>query len=368
MIHFLLRCCLLLCCFFNPATSSGFCFESRCGGDYQTIRFPFRIENRQPKSCGYPGFDLSCQAHPTGQDQPLLHLPPSGDFSVKYIDYRNQEIWINDPNNCLAGKILSLNLSGSPFVAKNSQDFTFFNCSADYSPSWLIDPIYCLGSSSHAVFASSSPATIDILSSNCVVIKTVSVPVSWSFWPKLWDDLLLRWENPACGSCESLGGGCELKPNSSSRHEIQCTNIPQAATPSNSSSALSMAVGVVAAVLCFLILLCCLCARLRSRPRNSSPETHWTVSSQPTTTMGLDGPTIDSYPNFVLGQSLRLPEPNNNICPICLSQYRPKEILKSIPNCQHCFHQHCIEEWLRLNASCPVCRKSPFESLPSIPP
>lgn len=213
---------LLLLSFFSPATSSEFCSESRCSGDYQTVRFPFRIENRQPKSCGYPGFDLSC--HATGP--PLLHLPSSGDFSVQYIDYRNQEIRINDPDNCLPKKILSLNLSGSPFVEKNSRNFTFFNCSMNNFPYWYnLDPIYCMSGSSHLVFASSSPMLIDMLSSKCVLIKTVSVPFSWYFSSKLWDDLLLRWENPDCARCESLGQRCGFKSNSS--HEIQCIDISQ---------------------------------------------------------------------------------------------------------------------------------------------
>ncbi|XP_050942930.1 RING-H2 finger protein ATL22-like isoform X2 [Cucumis melo] len=58
---------LLFFSFFNLATTSELCFDSHCTGDYQTIRFPFRIVNGQPKSCGYPGFDLSC--HPTGANQ-----------------------------------------------------------------------------------------------------------------------------------------------------------------------------------------------------------------------------------------------------------------------------------------------------------
>jgi hypothetical protein len=56
---------------------------------------------------------------------------------------------------------------------------------------------------------------------------------------------------------------------------------------------------------------------------------------------------------------LRLPKPNDNTCPICLSEYQPKETLKTIPECQHCFHAECIDEWLSLNATCPICRNSP---------
>ncbi|KAL4025422.1 hypothetical protein IC575_013816 [Cucumis melo] len=241
---------LLFFSFFNLATTSELCFDSHCTGDYQTIRFPFRIVNGQPKSCGYPGFDLSC--HPT-------------------------------------------------------------------------------------------------------------VPSSSSYSSKLWDDLLLKWENPDCGRCESIGQRCELKSNSS--NGIQCTNSQGRSRVG--ANVVSIAMGVVAAVICFLGLLCCLCFKINFRRTrsNSSNIAHWIVSSQ-----GLNGLTIDSYPKFVLDESLSLPKPNNNVCPICLAQYRPKEIVKSIPNCQHCFHECCIDEWLRLKASCPVCRKSPLEAPPSNPP
>lgn len=136
--------------------------------------------------------------------------------------------------------------------------------------------------------------------------------------------------------------------------------------PRGARYAISIGAGVPASMF-VLGFLCCFCARIRSstRGRNSSIEAHWVISSRPSL-MGLDGPTIDSYPKIVLGESLRLPKPNDNVCSICLSEYRPKETLKSIPQCQHFFHQHCIDEWLRLNASCPVCRMPPpIKSPPS---
>lgn len=75
--------------------------------------------------------------------------------------------------------------------------------------------------------------------------------------------------------------------------------------------------------------------------------------------MGLDGPTIEKYPKTLLGESGRLPKPNDNTCPICLSEYEPKETLRTIPECNHYFHAHCIDEWLKMNATCPLCRNSP---------
>ncbi|XP_031278815.1 putative RING-H2 finger protein ATL69 [Pistacia vera] len=77
---------------------------------------------------------------------------------------------------------------------------------------------------------------------------------------------------------------------------------------------------------------------------------------------GLDEPTIESYPKTLLGESGRLPKPNDNTCPICLSEYQPKESLRTIPECEHYFHADCIDEWLKMNATCPLCRNSPESS------
>ncbi|XP_040992882.1 putative RING-H2 finger protein ATL69 [Juglans microcarpa x Juglans regia] len=78
--------------------------------------------------------------------------------------------------------------------------------------------------------------------------------------------------------------------------------------------------------------------------------------------MGLDGSIIESYPKTVLGESRRLPTPNHGPCSICLSDYLPKDTIRCIPDCHHCFHANCIDEWLRMSATCPLCRTSPAPS------
>eukprot|EP00656_Telonema_subtile_P057437 TRINITY_DN9448_c0_g1_i2.p1 TRINITY_DN9448_c0_g1~~TRINITY_DN9448_c0_g1_i2.p1 ORF type:complete len:280 (-),score=63.50 TRINITY_DN9448_c0_g1_i2:141-980(-) len=44
-------------------------------------------------------------------------------------------------------------------------------------------------------------------------------------------------------------------------------------------------------------------------------------------------------------------------CSICLSEYEEDEEIKHLPSCAHVFHVSCIDEWLVLNPSCPVCRQ-----------
>ncbi|MFS7913766.1 putative transcription factor C2H2 family [Helianthus anomalus] len=62
----------------------------------------------------------------------------------------------------------------------------------------------------------------------------------------------------------------------------------------------------------------------------------------------------------MLGESCRLPN-DDSACAICLSDYKTIELLRTIPECNHHFHVDCIDEWLKLNVSCPVCRNTPVQ-------
>ncbi|GMI72489.1 Arabidopsis Toxicos en Levadura 69 [Hibiscus trionum] len=81
-----------------------------------------------------------------------------------------------------------------------------------------------------------------------------------------------------------------------------------------------------------------------------------------TVVLGLDGPIIESYPKIIVGESRRLPGPNDGPCCICLTEYEAKDQIRCIPECNHFFHVDCIDEWLRMNATCPLCRNSPAPS------
>ncbi|XP_071926711.1 E3 ubiquitin-protein ligase MPSR1-like [Coffea arabica] len=48
-------------------------------------------------------------------------------------------------------------------------------------------------------------------------------------------------------------------------------------------------------------------------------------------------------------------------CVICLEEWEAGALAKEMP-CKHRFHGECIEKWLRIHGSCPVCRhKMPVE-------
>ncbi|KAG6689250.1 hypothetical protein I3842_11G166200 [Carya illinoinensis] len=43
-------------------------------------------------------------------------------------------------------------------------------------------------------------------------------------------------------------------------------------------------------------------------------------------------------------------------CAICLEEFIDGESCRVFHACKHLFHSACIDKWLRLNPSCPICR------------
>jgi len=48
------------------------------------------------------------------------------------------------------------------------------------------------------------------------------------------------------------------------------------------------------------------------------------------------------------------------ICAICQEEIEIGEWYKRLPQCEHCFHASCSDEWLSRRATCPVCRTEIF--------
>ncbi|CAH2070156.1 unnamed protein product [Thlaspi arvense] len=357
-----------------PTRTTATCTNAVCRRGDPIIRFPFRLKSHQSQSCAYnKGFDLTCGAN--GVNRTTITLPFSGNFTVELIDYAAQEIWINDPNNCLPKRILTLNLSATPFSGVYSRQFTFFNCpTSEYLRFRPLNPITCLSDKNSTVFATASPRVMNYLSSqSCRLMKTVEVPVRWPFYEQavsyseLSDNLWLTWRVPRCSRCEIRGGKCGIKNNSS--RETICSDAHKPAIPRRARYAIAIGAGIPGSLILFG-LFCFVYSKINSciKRRRLVPDINNTHahSYQPSViVMGLDGPTIDSYPKIVLGESKRLPKIDDATCSICLSEYEPKETLRTIPPCQHCFHADCIDEWLKLNGTCPVCRNSPEQISPS---
>uniref|UniRef100_A0A2P2QNY7 RING-type domain-containing protein n=1 Tax=Rhizophora mucronata TaxID=61149 RepID=A0A2P2QNY7_RHIMU len=82
--------------------------------------------------------------------------------------------------------------------------------------------------------------------------------------------------------------------------------------------------------------------------------------------VGLDQAVINSYPKFQYTKDGSF-HGRNTTCSICLCEYKDLEMLRMMPECRHFFHLCCIDAWLKLNGSCPVCRNSPLPTPLSTP-
>ncbi|XP_050261632.1 putative RING-H2 finger protein ATL21A isoform X2 [Quercus robur] len=332
----------------NTASSAKICKTTYCDDliRFPWVKFPFQLNTTsQNKRCGYRGFNLSCN-----RSQTILTLPHSGDFVVQGISYSEQSMNIEDPDSCFPRRFLTQNftLSGSPFqLSETSKNYTYYNCSKEKSYEYAA-PVSCLSGDNFTVLVTFNPESE--LQQQCQEIMYAPI-----------DEVELSWFEPGCGVCVRGSQECALMSDDSL--EVGCFDVATA-TPSNGilrSVKYGLTIGIgIPGLLCFIGLTCCLCNRVRLN--SQSPNTQLstsTVPQQAAFVMGLDGRIIESYPKTFLGESRELPNPNDNTCSICLSEYQPKEILRTIPECNHYFHANCIDEWLKINATCPICRNSP---------
>lgn len=50
---------------------------------------------------------------------------------------------------------------------------------------------------------------------------------------------------------------------------------------------------------------------------------------------------------------------NQTNCTICLNNFENQEELLQINQCNHAFHEKCLEDWMTHNMKCPLCNKRP---------
>ncbi|XP_022633830.1 putative RING-H2 finger protein ATL21A [Vigna radiata var. radiata] len=360
---------LFLFFIFPVIYASSDCQFSFCGSNNIIVRFPFQREDEQNPYCGYPGFNLIC----TNNSKALLKLPHSGVFYVRNINYLAQKIQVYDPDDCLPKRLLSLNVSGSPFIHTFTRNYTFLSCTLQNAGSQFI-PIDCLSNSTHFVSAVPSLNLPNPLPASCYVITSLFVPVAGqeqqydgNFTGEFSQDLVLTWDRPDCRYCESQEQLCGFDRNNN--NQLFCFSYQTGSGPSQQGIQVFRIITLCIAgpaVIFAIVMACCVCYKDRlANIRNiaiarSAPAT--VLPAPQIVATGLDESTIESYEKVVLGESRRVPGPNGGCCWICLSEYNSKETIRCIPECEHCFHADCIDEWLRINNTCPVCRNTPSPS------
>ncbi|GMI67847.1 Arabidopsis Toxicos en Levadura 78 [Hibiscus trionum] len=70
---------------------------------------------------------------------------------------------------------------------------------------------------------------------------------------------------------------------------------------------------------------------------------------------GIEPKALKTFPVVNYSAEMNLPGLDSE-CVICLSEFMPGERLRFLPKCNHGFHVHCIDKWLKSHTSCPKCR------------
>ncbi|KAF7836187.1 putative RING-H2 finger protein ATL21A [Senna tora] len=332
----------------------------------------------ESERCGYPGngFEVYCN-HKDNKNQTLIYLPNAGEFLVNTIGYYNRKVWINDPDDCLPRRYLNqgtINFSGSPFQLGDNMklvNFTFLNCSnKDFHGYYPLEPISCLGNGnddtavvamvSEAVPSYPSPPP-EVNLSGCRVISNASIPFDeygyGLYWMgQLFIDIELQWTNPSCSYQNYYNGESNQR-----------------------KFALGLGLGLPGGMICLIVISYFLYnanMRRRMNPEDQAQDRHhhddqeaegiefinnnnnsrMVNSNNAAVVLVVD---TARYPKSKVEDDGGLPNPNDNVCSICLCEYQPKETLRTITDCNHYFHSPCLEDWLKINASCPLCRNLP---------
>ncbi|MED6109743.1 hypothetical protein PIB30_036392 [Stylosanthes scabra] len=68
--------------------------------------------------------------------------------------------------------------------------------------------------------------------------------------------------------------------------------------------------------------------------------------------------SYQNYPKMPYSEEVMKKSSVGGGCTICLGDYKESEMLRVLPGCGHVFHQVCVDPWLMLHSTCPICRKS----------
>ncbi|KAL5548496.1 hypothetical protein UlMin_003727 [Ulmus minor] len=236
------------------------CREERCGGFGPIIKFPFRLKDRQPVSCGYPGFDLSC----TSDNQLLLDLPLPFKIHVYNIDYVSQEIelyadgYYKDVNCSSLPKQLSqfLNLSLYPFQ-HSRQNTSILNCSSSsIERDNFFGPIPCLSVNNYSIYMIPSFSLVKYSNEfvSCTKIKDVTTNIS----QLIIGSSIMSWYKPDCSHCEAKGKSCRLKKPHEAEHETVCVQTSKSRKGSWSERSVKEGATIGSVVVLLLAVILCI--------------------------------------------------------------------------------------------------------------
>ncbi|XP_008801681.2 RING-H2 finger protein ATL70-like [Phoenix dactylifera] len=99
----------------------------------------------------------------------------------------------------------------------------------------------------------------------------------------------------------------------------------------------------------------------RANTLRPAPPDNGATSAVADVEAGIDEATLMNFPKVLYSETkLRDEGTTSSCCSICLADYKDSDVLRDLPDCRHLFHAKCVDPWLRLHPTCPVCRTSPL--------
>nr|XP_016442798.1 PREDICTED: putative RING-H2 finger protein ATL21A [Nicotiana tabacum] len=239
--------------------------KSYCPKNKFPIRFPFYLENQQPQNCGYPGFNLKCNS----QGYTVLNLPFSGEFLVQTIRYSNPEIKLYDADNCLARRLMDLNLSSSPFEAYVIVNYTILSCPSEYPLTFRSLVVDCLSNYTTDLLAFYDGSDYEKYMPGCnVTARNFSIASNDLKYSDLFG-LSLTWSVPNCTTCEAKFELCGFE-NYSTNQEIRCFGRPKSGSSEGQPIAKVIALSVAIPISLLLLLIFGLSLRIYCNKRREA--------------------------------------------------------------------------------------------------
>ncbi|KAF2318160.1 hypothetical protein GH714_001737 [Hevea brasiliensis] len=116
-------------------------------------------------------------------------------------------------------------------------------------------------------------------------------------------------------------------------------------------------------LLSVILLTVYLCTRRGPSPPD--PSSHDGVSSSSdvqdpsfSVTINIEVP-LNTYPKILFSDA-KHEKGDSRIASssICLVEYSDNDVLRLLPDCGHVFHVQCVDQWLKVHPTCPICRNS----------
>ncbi|RQO94043.1 hypothetical protein POPTR_008G019000v4 [Populus trichocarpa] len=122
----------------------------------------------------------------------------------------------------------------------------------------------------------------------------------------------------------------------------------------------------VFSVIAIAILASYFCSRKPIPAGHSLHDVSLSINGQDSVIIeiGLNEATLNTYPKLLYSEAKEKLEKGDDLaatscCSICLQDYKDSDLLRLLPECGHLFHAQCIDLWLKLHPTCPICRNSP---------